>query len=140
MNAAGCCPDVETPCRASAPDFRPALKELGAELAGVRASLRATLLAARKQGSAMRAEIDAATQRKPKAERLRCGARCRDGHACVATPVWHRDAPTARNGRCRMHGGLSTGPRTPEGKERVRAAARRTMLERWRERREGAAG
>jgi hypothetical protein len=27
-----------------------------------------------------------------------------------------------RNGRCRMHGGKSTGPRTPEGLERLRAA------------------
>jgi hypothetical protein len=27
-----------------------------------------------------------------------------------------------RNGRCRMHGGTSTGPRTIEGLERIRAA------------------
>jgi hypothetical protein len=27
-----------------------------------------------------------------------------------------------KNGRCRMHGGRSTGPRTPEGKERCRLA------------------
>jgi hypothetical protein len=27
-----------------------------------------------------------------------------------------------RNGRCRMHGGMSTGPRTPEGLERSRHA------------------
>lgn len=27
-----------------------------------------------------------------------------------------------KNGRCRMHGGLSTGPRTPEGLERSRRA------------------
>jgi hypothetical protein len=27
-----------------------------------------------------------------------------------------------RNGRCRVHGGLSTGPRTPEGLERSRRA------------------
>ena len=27
-----------------------------------------------------------------------------------------------RNGRCRMHGGLSTGPKTPEGIERIRRA------------------
>jgi hypothetical protein len=26
------------------------------------------------------------------------------------------------NGRCRLHGGLSTGPRTPEGRERSRIA------------------
>ena len=38
-----------------------------------------------------------------------------------------------------LHGGLSTGPRTPAGKERLRQAARRTMLERSRVRRGGAA-
>ena len=27
-----------------------------------------------------------------------------------------------RNGRCRIHGGLSTGARTPEGIERIRRA------------------
>ena len=27
-----------------------------------------------------------------------------------------------KNGRCRMHGGKSTGPRTPEGRERSRRA------------------
>jgi hypothetical protein len=29
--------------------------------------------------------------------------------------------PAMPNGRCRMHGGPSTGPRTPEGKARIRA-------------------
>src|SRR3954451_11684027 len=42
----------------------------------------------------------------------RCGARCRDGERC-------RSAGMA-NGRCRMHGGPSTGPRTAEGLERSR--------------------
>ena len=42
----------------------------------------------------------------------RCGARRRDGETC-------RGAAMA-NGRCRMHGGPSTGPRTPEGLERSR--------------------
>ena len=42
----------------------------------------------------------------------RCGARRRDGERC-------RGAAMA-NGRCRMHGGPSTGPRTPEGLERSR--------------------
>lgn len=55
-----------------------------------------------------------------------CGARCRDGHPCQARAT--RDEETGcfvRNGRCRIHGGLSTGPRTAEGKRRVGAAARR---------------
>ena len=47
----------------------------------------------------------------------RCGARTRAGGCCRQ--------PAMRNGRCRMHGGLSTGPRTAEGRARC-AAARRT--------------
>lgn len=55
-----------------------------------------------------------------------CGARCRDGHPCQARAT--RDVETGcyvRNGRCRLHGGLSTGPRTAAGKRRVGEAARR---------------
>ena len=45
----------------------------------------------------------------------RCGARRKsDGQPCRQ--------PGMANGRCRMHGGLSTGPRTPEGLERSRRA------------------
>ena len=47
----------------------------------------------------------------PKADRPRCGARCRDGHPCQARAVWNYRHDQPRNGRCRMHGGLSTGPR-----------------------------
>ena len=67
--------------------------------------------------------------------RPRCGARCRDGHACKAPAVWDAVRDRAVNGRCKLHGGLSTGPKTPEGKQRCaegrRAywAARR--LTRW---------
>ena len=45
----------------------------------------------------------------------RCGARNRRGLAC--------QCPSMRNGRCRLHGGLSTGARTAEGLERIRRAA-----------------
>jgi hypothetical protein len=51
--------------------------------------------------------------------------------------------PLPRNGRCRMHGGLSTGPKTPEGKARVAAVARRNLElanAALRERRAAAAG
>jgi hypothetical protein len=52
----------------------------------------------------------------------RCGARTRrpapgpdpGGHPCRA--------PAMANGRCRMHGGKSTGPRTREGLDRLSAA------------------
>ena len=44
----------------------------------------------------------------------RCGAKTRKGTPCKA--------PAMANDRCRMHGGKSTGPRTPEGLERSRKA------------------
>jgi hypothetical protein len=37
----------------------------------------------------------------------RCGARTRRQTSCLA--------PAMRNGRCRMHGGASTGPKTAQG-------------------------
>jgi hypothetical protein len=43
-----------------------------------------------------------------------CGAGTRAGHPCRS--------PAMANGRCRMHGGKSTGPRTVEGLERCRTA------------------
>ena len=44
---------------------------------------------------------------------LLCGARTRQGHPC-------RRAALRGRRRCRLHGGLSTGPRTAEGLERSR--------------------
>ena len=41
-----------------------------------------------------------------------CGARTRRGTACQKPPL-------AGKTRCRLHGGLSTGPRTAEGKARI---------------------
>lgn len=60
----------------------------------------------------------------------RCGARCiRDGHACQGPCVPGRD-------RCKWHGGLSTGPKTPEGKARSAANLSKTPTHRARARRE----
>lgn len=51
-------------------------------------------------------------------ERHFCGARRRrDGKPCRALNVPGRD-------RCKWHGGMSTGPRTPEGKARALANLR----------------
>src|SRR3954454_14455709 len=44
----------------------------------------------------------------------RCGARTRAGTPCRAAAI-----PA---GRCRIHGGASTGPKTAEGLERMRKA------------------
>jgi hypothetical protein len=54
-----------------------------------------------------------------KRERPRCGAKCRNGSLCNAPPVWNKNLDRAVNGRCRMHGGLSTGPKTEEGRQRI---------------------
>ena len=45
----------------------------------------------------------------------RCGAKTRAGGACQNPAIGGRN-------RCKLHGGLSTGPRTPEGKARSIAA------------------
>src|SRR5277367_2646595 len=44
----------------------------------------------------------------------RCGAKNRRGLPC--------QQPAMKNGRCRLHGGKSTGPRTPEGRQRIAQA------------------
>lgn len=49
-----------------------------------------------------------------------CGARNRRGHPC-------RQRELFPNGRCRFHGGLSTGPKTTEG--RVRSLS--NLAKRW---------
>ena len=60
----------------------------------------------------------------PKKKRPACGARNRNGSHCKARVV-----PGKR--RCRMHGGLSSGPRTAEGRARI-AAAQRMRWRTWR--------
>ncbi len=69
--------------------------------------------------------LDAMDSVTPKRLRPRCGARCRDGHPCQARVVWDTDNDRPRNGRCRMHGGLSTGPKTQKGRARIAKANRR---------------
>jgi hypothetical protein len=44
----------------------------------------------------------------------RCGAKTRRGTSCQCAAM--------ANGRCRLHGGLSTGPKTMEGIGRIRRA------------------
>jgi hypothetical protein len=53
-----------------------------------------------------------------------CGARTRAGGACRARAArdrWQPWIPTA-SGRCRVHGGASTGPRTNAGRARIATA------------------
>ncbi|MCZ6591173.1 MAG: HGGxSTG domain-containing protein [Alphaproteobacteria bacterium] len=46
-----------------------------------------------------------------------CGAKTRKGTSC--------EAKALSNGKCRHHGGLSTGPRTKAGRLAIAAAQRR---------------
>ena len=57
---------------------------------------------------------------------LRCGAKTRRGTPCQCKPVLGKR-------RCSLHGGMSTGAKTPEGRARLSDAARR----RWRFARDG---
>jgi hypothetical protein len=68
---------------------------------------------------------------RPKRE---CGAKCRDGSPCEAPPVWDKRLDRPVNGRCRIHGGLSTGPKTLEGRRRI-AESNRSRIARSEEKR-----
>lgn len=57
--------------------------------------------------------------------RVRCGAKTRAGHPCK-----HKSEHGRR--RCKFHGGMSTGPRTLEGRERI-AIAQRLRWKRYRQ-------
>ena len=64
-------------------------------------------------------------RKKPPRRRSRslpCGARTRKGTPC-------RMMREPGRSRCRLHGGLSTGPRTPEGKARIAESNRRRARE-----------
>ena len=58
-----------------------------------------------------------------------CKAKTRTGQPC-------KKRPTPGRWRCRLHGGLSTGPKTEEGRARCKAAA----LEAWARRRQAKEG
>jgi hypothetical protein len=60
------------------------------------------------------------SQRRNGAPRV-CGARTRVGGTCRRRPM--------RNGRCRLHGGCSTGPRTKAGRARLSELQKRRWAE-----------
>lgn len=56
-----------------------------------------------------------------------CGAYSRStGSSCKAKAM--------TNGRCKNHGGMSTGPKTPEGRKAIAEATRQRMASRQRKR------
>ena len=53
-------------------------------------------------------------------QKLKCGAYARStGNPCQAKAL--------TNGRCKNHGGMSTGPKTPEGRHAIAQATRKRM-------------
>lgn len=71
-------------------------------------------------------KVRARRQQGRRSDHPRCGARRRDGGCCEMRAVC--DGLTGRplhGGRCRMHGGLSTGPRTPAGRAAIAESNRR---------------
>ena len=53
-------------------------------------------------------------------QKLKCGAHARStGHPCQAKAL--------ANGRCKNHGGMSTGPKTLEGRQAIAQSTRQRM-------------
>jgi transcriptional regulator with XRE-family HTH domain len=84
-----------------------------------------TLLEAERQAlDAARIRWAAAEAQRAARRRVICGAKTRKG-----TPCRCQSEPGKR--RCKFHGGMSTGARTPEGKARIAEAQRRRWAK-WR--------
>ncbi len=65
----------------------------------------------------------------PAQKSTKCGAETRSGVPCAKFPVEGKR-------RCRLHGGLSTGPKTPEGRAAISAAnTKHGCYKNWREKR-----
>jgi len=61
--------------------------------------------------------LRAASEERRRRRKLKCGAHTRRGTSCQRKAL--------ANGRCRNHGGLSTGPKTEAGRARIAEAQRR---------------
>lgn len=72
----------------------------------------------------------------PRSERGICGAKTRKGTQCKAPPVWNKAIDKAKNGRCKLHGGLSTGARTEAGRQAIREGVRASNIKRGKQAKE----
>jgi hypothetical protein len=93
-----------------------------AKLGGIIAAAPLPALLLRTYSWMVRVQANEAAANSRKAGRLRrCDARRKyDGQPCAAKPLV--------NGRCKYHGGMSTGPRTPEGRSRALANLRQNRI------------
>lgn len=53
------------------------------------------------------------------------GKKTRKGTPCQEPPVWNMITNSPKNGRCKLHGGLSTGEKTEAGRQAIRNSNRR---------------
>jgi len=90
------------------------------DLYGARDARHGVLLRHPKMTSAANPGAVGARRRRRPARAL-CGARTRSDGACLVRTE-------AGKARCRFHGGLSTGPKTEAGRERISEAQRRRWL------------
>lgn len=54
-----------------------------------------------------------------------CNAKTRRNTLCQAPPVRNKNTGKPVNGRCKLHGGKSIGPKTEAGREAIRESNRR---------------
>lgn len=98
---------------------RDVARRLAEHEARVKARAQVAQSRSRRWKAELRQREDAQSMRQAQREH-RCGAKTRAGHPC-------RRKGAGAGGRCPNHGGMSTGPRTPEGRERIAEAQR----QRW---------
>ena len=119
-------PHINTSTRAGAPARHGVLPQLDRYIAEAIAREEARLAVKKTAKQARLADRQNVTQDRLRAKekvaqarrRVPCGAMTRKGQPCRMLSV-----PGRR--RCKLHGGLSTGPRTAEGRERIAEAQRR---------------
>jgi hypothetical protein len=84
----------------------------------------------RRQGEALRRQQDHEERARLREQRKQpCGAKTRTGRPC-------RRKGLGKGGRCANHGGMSTGPRTEAGKQRISTAQRARWLRQYKSDRE----
>src|SRR5262245_26672563 len=88
-----------------------------------RTDAQAVRTARSKEWRARHAKQRQEAEERARRRNLKCTARTRRGTSCIRRAL--------ANGRCLNHGGLSTGPKTNEGRDRIAAAQRRRWAK-WR--------
>jgi len=76
----------------------------------------------------LRMSLFANAPKLPRSERGTCDAKTRKNTLCQAPPMWIKSIDKAVNGRCKLHGGLSTGPKTEAGLNAIRESNRRRKV------------